>query len=252
MESAPHIRLPFQEVHVWAVTSDLAPQQVAELQSVLSGAERQRVHGIKIAPVRTLRLVARAALRLILSRYLGVSADAVAFALEPQGKPYLCGPTADSLITFNIAHSGSLALVAVGRSRRIGVDIELARSRFDHAAMTKRVCSLQERQWIDALPERAQRAAFFTCWTCKEAYGKAIGKGLRFPLSGVSVSCRSSRGSPILTLVDDPAAEAHRWRVHAWSPARNYFAALVGERQDWQVRCFEWNWDTYFSEQSQR
>lgn len=248
MARRQHIALLPQEVHVWTVTTELSPQQLAGLESILSDADRQHVHRVTVECARKLRMVARAALRLIVSRYLGVPVHEVDFASEPQGKPYLCSPAIDAPLTFNIAHSGSLALIALARSRRIGVDVELARSRFDHAALARRVCSPQERQWIESLPDRAQRAAFLVCWTCKEAYGKAIGKGLRFPLTGLTVSIRSIDGSPTLALLEGSAVEAHRWRLHSWSPVPNYFAALVAEGQDWHVRCLAWNWNIHYDE----
>jgi 4'-phosphopantetheinyl transferase len=45
-----------------------------------------------------------------------------------------------------------------------------------------------EQRALSALPHGARRAAFFHCWTRKEAVVKALGEGLRRPLSSFVVS----------------------------------------------------------------
>ena len=48
-----------------------------------------------------------------------------------------------------------------------------------------------------ALPIDLRETAFFTCWTRKEAFIKAIGEGLYMPLNNFSVSPNPNRKSSI-------------------------------------------------------
>ena len=73
-------------------------------------------------------------------------------------------------IRFNVSHSQDLALLAVTRSREIGVDVEYVRPEVEIESLAERFFSPQERTDIRSLSEDARVAAFFHCWTCKEAY----------------------------------------------------------------------------------
>lgn len=242
-----HLSIPFTEVHVWKVKLDLSPTQRLAVEEALTDDERERAGRIKMRGARQSWIATRAALRLILGRYVDVQPRELVFDTEPFGKPYLSRPATDPPLTFNVAHSGSFALCAIGVSRRIGVDIELIRPRIDYKTLMKRICSHEERRWMETIPERDRLVAFFTYWTCKEAYVKAIGQGLRFPFSAISVTFRAN-GSPTFARIDGDAEQASQWSLYAWSPVSSYLAALVAEGEDWQSRCWDWNWEAWFAQ----
>jgi len=93
------------------------------------------------------------ALREILGRYLGLPGNELRFETNRHGKPRLAGP--EDELAFNLSHSSSLALVAVGR-REVGVDVERIR--------TKRP--------VD----------FYRRWADREARVKCLGTGLTGPV----------------------------------------------------------------------
>ena len=93
----------------------------------------------------------------------------------PHGKPYLEGA---GDVEFNLSHSGDLALVAVARGVRVGVDVERVRDLDDRDAIARRFFSPRERDEFTALPDGLKTTAFFRLWTCKESYIKCIGTGL--------------------------------------------------------------------------
>jgi 4'-phosphopantetheinyl transferase superfamily len=53
--------------------------------------------------------------------------------------------------------------------------------------------SLGERAALRSLPAELQRAAFFRCWTRKEAFIKAIGEGLSHPLDDFDATLRNGK-----------------------------------------------------------
>ena len=130
----------------------------------------------------------RAAIRLILGRYVGRPPRELRFAYSPEGKPSLAGRPADDFLEFNLAHSEDVALLAVGRGRRIGVDLERIRDERDTDEIAERFFSRDEVRALRALAPDQRRKAFFSCWTRKEAYVKARGDGLSMPLSSFSMS----------------------------------------------------------------
>jgi 4'-phosphopantetheinyl transferase len=71
-------------------------------------------------------------------------------------------------------------------------------------------------------------AAFFACWTRKEAYLKALGDGLAVPLDQFSVSVAPGEPARLLGVAGKPG-EAARWSMLELRPSPGYVAALVVE-----------------------
>lgn len=94
-----------------------------------------------------------------------------------QGKPYLADYPD---VHFNISHSERIAACMV-ESRQCGIDCEKVREYRPN--VMKRAFSEKEQALIESAPENERDMLFFTIWTLKEAYIKAIGKGLSFPMN---------------------------------------------------------------------
>ena len=66
---------------------------------------------------------------MLLAEYLALSPKDIEFDFDPGGKPRLSARTiarsvAGDDLHFNLARSGSIAMVAVGRGYAVGVDVE--------------------------------------------------------------------------------------------------------------------------------
>jgi 4'-phosphopantetheinyl transferase len=93
--------------------------------------------------------------------------------------------------------------------------------------------SARENAVLQALPTNQRQSAFFTCWTSKEAYIKAIGKGLSQPLDQFEVSLAPGAPASLLSVRGAPE-EASRWSLKALTPASGYAAALAVEGHNWR------------------
>lgn len=83
-------------------------------------------------------------------------------------------------IHFNLSHGDGIAACIVG-GRKCGIDCEKIRE--FRPNILKRVLSEQEQEYFGGVPDDEKNAAFFRLWTLKEAYIKAIGMGLSFPMN---------------------------------------------------------------------
>jgi 4'-phosphopantetheinyl transferase len=201
------------DVHVWAVPLAETASDAAE-QRVLSDDERKRADRFAVEPPRRRFVKSRAALRTILGRYLAVAAEDVALQYDGSGKPSLAGEFRASGLQFNLAHSGELALVAVTVDCPVGVDVEFRRPVRGRDEIARRYFAAAELAAVLAHDESQRTAAFFRCWTRKEAVLKAIGTGLGYPLSAFEVPIDGAASSWI-------ELPAHRSRpVVARSPDR--------------------------------
>jgi len=209
------------EVHLWSAALDRACDE-----ALLTDCERARSARYKIEHVRRQFIGARAQLRIILGRYLGLEPRAVGLTHEQSGKPIL-DPTTGSDLKFNVSHSESLAVYAVTRHGRIGVDVEQPRFIPNLEGLVERFFSERERQAFFALPEGDRPAAFFCAWTRKEAVLKAVGLGVQ-AVDQCDVTFCPGEPAAVLQLGDD-AETAGKWFLRSWSPRHDYVAAVAVE-----------------------
>ncbi len=222
------------EVHVWRAPLDQPEDRLEALRRTLAPDERQRAERFHFDRDRRHFVAARGLLRTLLGRYLGRGPETLQFAYNPQGKPMLVGD--NGTLRFNLAHSHGLALFAVSRGRELGVDLERIRPEFAGEPVAQRFFSPREVAALRALSDERRHEAFFVCWTRKEAYLKATGKGLTLPLDCFDVSLLPGEPAALLATRHDPA-EVGRWSLRALAPARGYAGALVVEGTGWRLRC---------------
>ncbi len=189
--------LPEGHIHVWRAIVDIPVARLQVYQETLSPDERARAQRFKNSTHRRRFAAARGILRHILARYLRTSPGEIRFQSGPFGKPLLQDPVGHPL-HFNVAHSQQLAVYAISRDFEVGIDLEGDRNSLDYARLAERICSPEELATFQKLSQAEQLAAFFRCWTRKEAFVKAMGKGFSFPLKNVRVSFTTDEPPQIL------------------------------------------------------
>jgi 4'-phosphopantetheinyl transferase len=241
------------KVHIWRVPLNQSSERTLRLLQVLSVDERAKAERFHFDKDRNQFVQARAALRFILSEYLNDSTNSftnapgsfanprtLEFSYGLQGKPALANRYADSSLRFNLSRREGLALVAVTRGREIGVDVELvdtdlpveiAESSFSEAELTT----------LRSLPESMRAAGFYNCWTRKEAYVKARGEGLSFPLKQFDVSLTPGAAAQLIH-VRDSLDEVDRWTLQEVPVGEGYVAALAVEGTNLSVSFRDWDW----------
>ena len=230
----PRIELAEDEVQLWRVDLEAIRGHESDWQEVLSPDERSRAARFHFAADRQRFVASRAWLRTILAALLVTEPSELNFSYSTNQKPSLGAAHAGSGITFNVSHSGGIALYAFARRREIGVDVEQIRRDFDVESIAQRFFSASEQKHLAALPESEKVDAFFRCWTRKEAYIKAIGEGLSLPLSQFDVSLEALETNALLATRPD-SAEAERWSIREVSGGAGYSAALCVRGRDWRL-----------------
>jgi 4'-phosphopantetheinyl transferase len=230
------------DIHVWFGELDVEPQWVDRLSLSLSDDERARAARFHFVQHQRRFAVARGILRDVLGRYVGCEADRVVFAYDTKGKPMLAAGCGDGTVQFNLSHSQGLSLIAVTRGRAVGVDIEQIRPIRDLKSLTKRCFSPQEGAAILALPVAQHLRAFFSCWTRKEAYLKALGDGLARPLDSFAVSVEPDGLARLLWASQGPE-ESSRWLLSGLVPAWDTIGAVAVPAQSAQLTCWTWSSD---------
>jgi 4'-phosphopantetheinyl transferase len=171
-------------------------------------------------------------MRLALGLYLNRAPDSLRFIATQRGKPQIVDASMD--VRFNLSHAGERALLAIALQRDVGIDIEEERP-IEVFELAERFFSPSEVEALRAVQAPQRAAAFFRCWTRKEAFVKALGEGMFFPLNGFDVSVDDDTSAQLLRGCAAAPNELWRWRVMSLPTERPYWAALAAAAGDWRV-----------------
>lgn len=228
---------PAGRVDVFAFALDPPEERLAALRDALAADERERAARYRFDVHRRAFEACRGAVREILGAHLTLPATAVRFQYGPQGRPALLHEGAR--LDFSVSHSGELGVCAVSRERTVGIDVERVRPLDDALAIAERFFSPAERAALRTLQPPALETGFFTAWTRKEAFVKALGEGLSYPLADFDVTLLPDEPARLLRVAGDERAPA-RWRLAALDPAPGYVAALAASEPIDAVACWSW------------
>ena len=229
------LRLTEDEVQLWRADLEKLGPHESRWRELLSADERGRADRFHFVRDRQRFMASRALLRTILAALLTDDPASLTFSYSETEKPFLASTHANSGITFNVSHSGGIALYAFARHREVGVDVEQVRRDIEVEPIARRFFSVFEQGQLFALPEEDRNEAFFRCWTRKEAYIKAVGKGLSIPLSQFDVSLGAVETNALLATRLDKA-EAAAWMLQEVPAGAGYRAALCVRGQNWKLK----------------
>jgi 4'-phosphopantetheinyl transferase len=159
--------------------------------------ESSRSKSGRYAQVRDVQrsLLGEVLTRHLLRRVCGKLPEDMVFTTGEKGKPE---PAGFRGIHFNISHSGDWVVVSLSPGA-VGVDVE--RMRKVPEGVANRFFSEKEKNWLaSAIDEKEKAEIFFTLWTLKESFLKAIGTGLTRSLSTFTI-VNDARG--LFSLEDD-------------------------------------------------
>jgi 4'-phosphopantetheinyl transferase len=191
------------------------------LRGFLSEDERLRAGRLRNPRSADRFTVGRGILRDILGSYLASGPEQLIFSYGSFGKPELEGGL-KAKISFNVSHSGGLAIFAVANGFEVGVDVEEIHPIDNLEATASIFLSPDELADFVALPGDRKLKRFFTLWTCKEAILKALGAGLTNPVKDILATfCQSNPKD------DGQDAIFENKRLTLLNPAEGFKGALA-------------------------
>jgi 4'-phosphopantetheinyl transferase len=163
---------------------DAVPEYVVEALRRLEKALAlpSIAYRFRIDAVRHLTGVGLAAMAL--AEYGGVNGS-TRLHKDPGGKPFFL--TDGERVEFSISHSGDY-VVCMMSAGPLGVDVEWIRPMDGELAG---FFLPEEQRYLEGLPVAERNRGFFTLWTMKESYCKALGSGI---VDGLEVAMLDAEG----------------------------------------------------------
>lgn len=205
------------DIAIWWFAIDGVPNN----WGILAHDEIARVGRINAVEHQVQFVSSHVATRMILSTYTGCDPKRLTFKKGIYGKPSLEGP---GEVMFSLAHSNSIATLAVTHRGEVGVDCEQVVPIREIVEICARICSP-----IEVLLMRQSGYdlnLFYRIWTGKEAFVKAVGIGLGVQLSAITVL---QHAEDLEACVESPTWG--NWWVSSISAPQGYAGACCTERR---------------------
>jgi 4'-phosphopantetheinyl transferase len=206
---------------------DVDAGHLESFAALLTADEYGHAARFRLARNRSRYVVRRGRLRQLLADRLRCDPREVILSYNDFGKPVV----ASANLRFSVSHSHGLALYVIADGLDIGCDIEWRVPEFASLEAAELFFSPIEVETLKALPADRRHEAFFNCWTRKEAFVKALGLGLSYPLDAFDVSLTPGAPASFLRGADG-------WRLHAFEPFAGLHVAVTGRGEGWTlVQC---------------
>lgn len=254
------ISINLTDLGLYIASGETTLTYLAEQHHLLDDEEHTRMKQFRFAADRILFGAAHVLLRLALSRYAAVQPHAWCFHRSENGKPHIdpaAYPSATDL-RFSLSHTRGLVCCGISIGSEVGVDAEYHRLLPDMHVMARRFFAPEEAEAIAVLalcgdkpnegnefvetsqsaeaPRLNDTAAFYRTWVLKEAFVKAIGRGLSINLDRFTF--RMSCGTPgsIQLVRADPSLIVPvrgKWSLGLWRLGdRRHSLAIAAETND--------------------
>lgn len=203
--------------HLYDYLKILSPDEITRAQKFHFERDRNRY------------IVAHGILRILLAGITQIKPSMIQFTVKGKGKPVISN-TGYLDFDFNMSHSGDYILYAFSIANNVGIDVEFIDQKVDSKSLVDSFFSPKEKSFFEFVSDAEKLPVFYQYWTKKEAFIKAIGHGLYFPLDGFSVQTTTEVPCPIEIYLE--AHELGNWWIYPIELNAAYTAALVTNNQN--------------------
>jgi len=222
------------EIAVWSGNIFVDEETVNQCWMLLNAEEQKKAAHLQNNR-RKQFIVVRGRLRCLLAEYTHEDPATIIFSKNRYGKPFLQN---NEDLVFNISHSADKLLIAVAVQCQMGVDIEIWKPRGDLMPLVDRCFALSEKKYWSGLPFSTRTAAFYSIWTRKEAFVKAVGRGIALGLQHC-VTAPQAPGN--FVAVPEQYKPATAWKIFNINAGDQTSAALVVRSCEQEITLYTRN-----------
>lgn len=209
--------LDIDEVIIYTIYLPDFIELKSELVKFLTSKELKKAERFFKELDRNRFIIYRSILKFVLAAHTNLNVKNIYLDYHFNKKPYLAS---HPWLYFNISHSEDYAAIAVSR-KNVGLDIEYMSKDFNFTSLLPDV--FDDNQVLEIQNAVDKKHAFYTSWTRKEAFVKALGKGIDEDFKHIP----SLDGQH--TIDFDLTQNSKNWQVYSFNLADNYLGAIAFE-----------------------
>ena len=220
-------------VEIWHGDILLKESEEQDYWPLLSENEKEKANAFTRSDLQKKYIKTRGVLRKTLASYLKIEPQNIIIKIGKYGKPYLEA----SSVYFNLSHTGNKFAVVVCNFSDVGIDVERYRARKNLSALVKKCFSEEESLYWHSLPERQKIQMFYRFWVRKEAFVKAVGRGLALGLEQCIIN---SDNHTLFSSVPEIYGLASEWKIVDVPLGSNDVCAVVIKNQEFKYKQKKW------------
>jgi len=128
-----------------------------------------------------------------------------------------------------MSHSGDILAIAISSKCQLGIDVECYKPRDTWEGLVKKCFAPEEADYWYRLDSSERSRAFYQFWVKKEAFVKAVGKGITLGLN----QCVVNPDDPSSFLrIPKLSGSENKWQIYTMDLPDKEFGAVVCDRQN--------------------
>ncbi len=195
----------------------------------LSNDEQKKANTFKREDLQKKYIYTRASLRKLLASYIDNQPQDLDIKTGRYGKPYL----SEENLYFNLSHTGNRLVIAISNLSNTGIDLEQYKNRKKLSGLVDKCFSKEESAYWYSLPAEKQAEVFYQFWVKKEAFVKAVGKGISMGLHRCAINPENQ--TRFLSIPADYGLVGN-WKIVNINLDKSYACALVVKTQTFKLK----------------
>ncbi|MBK0368818.1 4'-phosphopantetheinyl transferase family protein [Flavobacterium agrisoli] len=188
-----------------------------ELYQMLNSNEQNKANSFHDETDQNQFIIYRALMKMLLAAYTKLAAKSISFDYTITKKPFLASHPE---IHFNLSHAHNFAAFAISK-KPIGIDIEFMADDFNFSCLFPNI--FHDHEIFNIESSLNQKKTFYTYWTRKEAFVKALGKGIDDDFK--NIPCVEGPHTINTTMIKN-----HKnWQVNSFELTNAYLGAIAFE-----------------------
>jgi 4'-phosphopantetheinyl transferase len=178
--------------HIWDIDINQKSYDTSlNYINLLSNKEKEKFNSFRFQEDKSRFIISHVALRKIITYYTHIPASLIKFEYNKYNKVYLANKIPKHLF-FNLSHAHNKAVIAINNTE-VGIDIEYVENLADIYELASIIFSSHEYDdFLQLSCSKEKLNYFYTIWTKKEAYLKALSIGLIDDLKSVHVGAETN------------------------------------------------------------